>query len=450
MDLTLKSPRDWFAAGRIMARAKMPYFSVALLSLIPYEVPGFGTLGVTERGVLLWDPELQKKWSVEELAWVLLHEVGHYVRDHSGRQKITGAEQTLWNIAGDAEINDDLLEAKAKFPHLDEPDENGNRVVSGVTPGKIGCQDGRMCEEYYDHLRKNAKVIKVGMISMPGSGKGKGKGKGKGTGDEEAPGNLTAQLGGKGCGSGSGAKPDPAEADIPTNIGSSSADKKRVQRAVAEAIRSQAEKGRGNVPQGLQRWAEETLGPSRVPWRQLLASACRMAIAYRPGAGDYRYDRPSRRQGAYGYGTGSPVFPALRRPVPCVAIITDTSGSMGDGELRVALEESKGILAAIGSQVTFMTCDAQVHGVKKVHSINDVAKALVGGGGTDFHPAFAAVEKLKPRPELVVFITDGDGACPSTPPFGMKVIWLLVGSYRRTPATWGTVIELETEKDAAA
>ena len=53
MNIQLKSPNDWFAAGRIMACHKQPYFSAAVMGLVPYAVPGFGTLGVTERGVPL-------------------------------------------------------------------------------------------------------------------------------------------------------------------------------------------------------------------------------------------------------------------------------------------------------------------------------------------------------------------------------------------------------------
>ena len=84
----LKSPNEWFSAGRIKACHLMPYFSSAIMGLVPYAVEGYGTLGVSARAVLVWDPALSKTWTVEHLAWVLLHEVGHYMREHARRREL--------------------------------------------------------------------------------------------------------------------------------------------------------------------------------------------------------------------------------------------------------------------------------------------------------------------------------------------------------------------------
>lgn len=439
----LKSPNDWFAAGRIMATQKMPYFTAAVMGLVPYQVPGFGTLAVSDRGVLLWDPELSKKWTVENLAWVILHEAGHYLRDHAGRRKQCAAEHSMWNLAGDAEINDDLVAAGAVFPKITQDETNDPTRIgqpSGVLPKDIDCEDGRLAEEYYAHLRKNAKVIEQGTVSMEGSGNGKGK---KGTGSSKTLSVLAGK--GKNCGSGAGQEPSPEEAQVPNSLGKSPAEQKRVQREVAEAIRNAASKGRGNIPLGLQRWAEEVLGPPRVAWQSKLARSCRAAVAFRPGAGDYRYDRPSRRQGAFGYGTGSPVFPALRMPVPRCAIIVDTSGSMGEAELKVGLEETKGILTAIGAEVDFLACDTEVHSARPIRTVQEATKLLKGGGGTNMQPAFAAVQRRPKRPEVVVCVTDGQIGDPGPPPRGMKVIWLVCGQFRDTRSlAWGEVIELDS------
>jgi predicted metal-dependent peptidase len=459
---TLKSPKEWFAAGRIMACHKLPYFSAAVMGLVPYEIPKYGTLGVTARGVLIWDPELAKKWSVENLAWVLLHEAGHYLREHATREKAAGAEHTLWNIAGDAEINDDLVAADAKFPPLAKEDlihpdgtvdESKVGQPSGIVPETIGCEDGRLAEEYYAHLRKNAKVIRIGMASMgPSGGAGqKGKGQGQGQGKKPAKGQggggtIVVAVGhGKGCGSGAGCEPSPEEAQVPGHLGKSQAEQKRIQREVAEAVRKHvASKGRGTVPGGLQRWAEELLGPPRVPWQQKLAKVCRTAVAFRPGAGDYRYDRPSRRQGAFGYGSGSPVFPALRMPVPQVGVLVDTSGSMGDAELKVGLEETKGIMLAVGAHIDFYACDAELHSAKKVRDIREACKLLKGGGGTDMKPAFEHIVRQARRPEVLVVVTDGQIGDPGPQLPGIKVIWLVLGSYRNPkPAPWGEVIDVD-------
>lgn len=451
---TLKTPSEWFAAGRIKATHLQPYFSAAVMGLVPYQVPGFGTLGVTKRGVLMWDPELFTKWSVENLAWVLLHEAGHYLRDHAGRREACAAEPTLWNLAGDAEINDDLTAAGARFPVFtkeDTDDKSKLGQATGVHPKDLNCEDGKLCEEYYASLRKNAKIIKVGVVTLPGGGpggkgkKGKSKGDAEGDGDGSGEKTLSTQVGvGKGgCGSGSGADPSPEEADVPASLGKSPAEQKRIQREVAEAVRTAAQRGRGTVPAGLQRWAEEVLGPPHVPWQQKLARVCRAAIAYRPGAGDYRYDKPSRRQGAFGYGTGAPVFPALRMPIPHVAVIFDTSGSMGPDALRTGLEEVKGILSAVGAHVDMFACDADVHAAVKVRSVTEAAQALKGGGGTDMQPAFAAIASMSRRPEVIVCITDGAIGDPGPKPKA-HVIWVVCGPYQVTDTlVWGDVVQVD-------
>src|SRR5262249_58365557 len=113
-------------------------------------------------------------------------------------------------------------------------------------------------------------------------------------------------------------------------------------------------KQRGTVPAGLLRWAEEVLAPT-VNWRAVLAAEMRRAVAEVSGAVDYSYRRPSRRSAV----SGPVVLPALRRPVPEVAVVCDTSGSMTDDLLAMVLAEVEGLLRALGlaRQVRVLACD---------------------------------------------------------------------------------------------
>jgi predicted metal-dependent peptidase len=165
-------------------------------------------------------------------------------------------------------------------------------------------------------------------------------------------------------------------------------------------------------------------------------------VQWRSGAVDYRYDGPSRRQAGLGYGNGAPILPRLRRPVPRVAIALDTSGSMGGDELSAALNETQGILRAVGAEVTFLSCDAEVHALGQIHSVADALKLVKGGGGTDFRPVFAALEKKRERPDVLVFFTDGYGPAPARAPLWCSTVWVLVGRTVREPATWGTCIRV--------
>jgi predicted metal-dependent peptidase len=450
----LKDPASWFAAARIKATQLMPYFSAAVMGLVPHQTPGLKTMAVTKRGVLLWDPALSAVWSVEEAAWTLLHEACHWVRTHLQRAEQVGATAQpdlakLWNYAADAEIDDDLVAAGAKYPRVDgkfiHEDLAGQSIHYQVLPGDFGQPEGRLAEEYYAALRRKAPPQgKAGMAQrQPGDGKPQ-SGKGKGAPGE---GDVVVPHGGcAGCGSGAGNKAGELEDSVPAELGKSSAEQKRVQRAVAEAVRKHtASKGRGSVPAGLQRWAEEVLGPPQVPWQQELARVVRNAIAYRPGAGDYRYDRPSRRQGAIGYGSGKPVFPALRMPIPAVAVIQDTSGSMGDDSIKEGLQEVKGILAAVGAEVAFYACDADVHAAVRIRNVKEAAAAMKGGGGTDMKPAIDAACKAARRPEVLVICTDGHIGDPGPEPMRMNTIWLVCGAgANEAPAKWGKVVVLKS------
>jgi predicted metal-dependent peptidase len=129
--------------------------------------------------------------------------------------------------------------------------------------------------------------------------------------------------------------------------------------------------------------------------------------------------------------------------VPRVALVVDTSGSMGSREIEDALTEARGILEAVGAEVTFVACDADVHELRPVSTVRDAMRLLKGGGGTDFRPAFEALSAVKPRPEVVIFATDGYGPAPHVQPPGMNTIWLLVGGNKNPPAQWGECVVIK-------
>jgi predicted metal-dependent peptidase len=95
--------------------------------------------------------------------------------------------------------------------------------------------------------------------------------------------------------------------------------------------------------------------------------------------------------------------------------------------------------------VTLTVCDAEVHGLRKIRKLEEALAMMKGGGGTDMRPAFAQAMDARPRPEVIICITDGlvgDGV-PVTAPQGVKVVWVLVGRHRQIPVNWGEVIEVE-------
>ena len=85
--------------------------------------------------------------TVDENAALLIHEVGHLLRDHEARKKAAAARSAqLWNTAADCEINDDL--AAEGLPLPGDPPQ----------PGKFGLPTGETAELYYKELSKPARA----------------------------------------------------------------------------------------------------------------------------------------------------------------------------------------------------------------------------------------------------------------------------------------------------
>jgi predicted metal-dependent peptidase len=191
------------------------------------------------------------------------------------------------------------------------------------------------------------------------------------------------------------------------------------------------------VPAGLLRWAQDVLEPV-VDWRRVLAAELRRAVADTSGAVDYSYRRPSRRASV----AGDVVLPALRRPVPEVAVVCDTSGSMTEDLLAAALAEVEGLLRSLGlaRQVRVLACDTAVGAARRVTSARQVE--LVGGGGTDMGAGIAAAAGLRPRPAVTVVLTDGFTPWPDEAPPGIRVVVGLLGDAAPEAPTWTRTVRV--------
>lgn len=462
--------KEVIATARLAACKRERYFTVAIMAMIPHEAHGLGTIAVTKDWVMMVDPEIVPVWGIEKTTTVIRHEVRHLLRDHHGRGSCLGGDdedtQMLKNIAADAEINDGKEFAGDPWP--------GDVVL----PSNLPCgpmPDGLLFEEYFAALRKQQeqqqKKGSGGKQGKPQQG-GKQQGSGGGQGQQQPqPGKGqpgSKPMAGSGwCGScgghavpnepqhhhgskdskaeGKGDQKGNGEVEVQ---GRSEVEQHRIRKQVAEVIQQESAKGRGTIPAGWVRWADAMIAPPKIPWQQKLAKTLRAFVAWKAGAVDRKYQFPSRRQAGVGYGPGKPLLAGLRAPVPNVAIFADTSGSMGQVEGEAVISESTGILKATGADVLFLAVDAAVHSLVKVRTPRDLIKNIKGGGGTDFRPAFDAVDKMKrDRPEIIIFITDGGGPAPAACPAGMRCIWVLVGAHKCHPSfpsgEWGEFIEVD-------
>ncbi len=393
--------------ARLWAAARFPYLASGIFGTQVVAAPGSGTVAVDEKWRLYADPDVVAGWKPAELGSVLIHHVCHLLRAHAERARALGIrpeDGPAWTRAADAEINDDLVPAGLELP--------GDPVL----PHHLGAEAGGLAEQYFRAAADNSQERGAAADGGPE----RGNDCGSGADGHPRPGNEPPGAPGGG----------PQEPGLP----GWQADLLR--RLVAsECLRYGQEAG--TVPAGLLRWARETLTPA-VDWRRLLAAELRRAVADRAGAADYSYRRPSRRAAV----TGDVVLPALRRPVPEVAVVCDTSGSMTDELLAMVLAEVEGLLRSLGAsrQLRVLACDAAAGPAQRVSSARQVE--LVGGGGTNMGAGIAAAALLRPRPAITVVLTDGYTPWPGRPPKGMLVVVALLGDASRDAPAWARTVRV--------
>lgn len=417
------TPLQRIGVARRIVKGKAPYWRAVMLGMVPVEAPGLGTMAVTENFTLFYDPCVFDVWDDEEVAFALAHELYHPLMQHFRRGM--GHPREKANIAADLATNPTIQAMGMKAP------------PKILFPEMYGFQRGLPMEAYLRLLPDNVQDPD----RDPRTGGDPEKG-GPSRNGKPLPGTCRGK-----CGSGAG-NPTPGEPQEPKNT-RTKAEAESIRKQVARDVQKAAEKGRGDVPSDLVRWAEQALLPPKIRWQDRLTRTARLAVQRRPGASARTYRKVARRQAGIGFGPGRPVIPALYSPRPNIAILTDTSGSMGEKELVRAMSEGKAIFDTLRASVLYATCDAKTQGVKRVRDWKEAVKMLRGGGGTNLRPAFADLLKQKPRPEVIVCFTDGcvgDGI-PQTPPPGVRVIFVLVGPYKRKPCEWGEHIFVENDEN---
>jgi predicted metal-dependent peptidase len=397
------------AAARLWATDRFPYLATGLFGAEVVAAPGSGTVSVDESWRMQADPDLTAGWTAAQLGSVLVHHVCHLLRTHGERAQAVGVsshDAPRWVQAADAEINDDLVPAGLDLP--------GRPVL----PADLGAPDGLLAEQYFEASTTDR------------SGKNKNE-------DGAAEKKMSLAAAGHWLDCGSGADGVPRPDDGPPARPAWQADLLR--RQVAQDVIAHSKQA-GNVPAGLLRWAEEILDP-KVNWRRVLAAELRRAVAEVSGAVDYSYRRPSRRAAV----AGNVVLPALRRPVPDVAVVCDTSGSMTEDLLAAALAEVEGLMRALGMarQVRVLACDTAVGAAQRVSSARQVE--LVGGGGTDMGTGIAAAAALRPRPAITVVLTDGYTPWPPAAPKGTRVVIGLLGPGAPDAPAWARAVRVDPD-----
>lgn len=467
------------AAARLNACRRWPAATSAILSLIPVEKRGLGTLGVDKYWRLYFDPEYVRTQPDEELIGLILHEVSHLLLKHHARRG--GRDAKLWNIAGDLAINDRLQQEGHPLP----PD--------GCFPKDFQLPGNLSAEQYYRHLEDQQNVERDRSAQSeteesdepadegdPAAGgdaqaadddsgseaeeQAAAEGAG-GEGDESQPGAGEPAEGGAGGEPGDCGQPDPSgtgdgpggssgegdqgpgpgmagehaatptcEPVTPGTSGSCSdgilkpwEDPPEAPEGSAEAppaiqpheaeqiiqiVAQQTEKAcGGGKGSAWADWAGNILHPKIDP-KQLLISAIRKAADQTSGGhDDTSYRRPCRRPQV-----GGVIRPGRVAIVPRICLIIDSSGSMDQRDLGLALGMVSKVLSGfrLRDGVNVVVGDTCAQTTQKVFDPKKVQ--LSGGGGTDCGAILREVyETSKIKPQLLICVTDGITPWPCEP-----------------------------------
>lgn len=403
----------------------MPYFADVIYRLRPKLVDaedmpmGMKTFGVDKK--FTWYYTAEVPWPTEEQVTILFHEINHLIRNHAGR--CGDRDQMMWNIAGDREINDWFP------PKMDVPGTQDKNAGNMIGSSKYGMQDldmadGELAEFYYDRLDRHEVHAREDATAMhPGTGKCATH-KGCDGKDTEPVLDKTGKATQKGvihvpvCGGSAGNGDDEGE----EGQGVGEIEAEAVRQSVAEKVLKESEMGRGNLPGGLVEWADKYMNP-KVPWQKLLRTITRRASTIIAGDTKQTFTKPPRR---------SPpgiILPKKIATKTVCALYIDSSGSMSDEEIGQCVAEVKAALRTNLADLSVNFIDTEVYETIKAGNGSFKVPSKLKRGGTNMVKCWEHADKLRPRPNLVIVMTDGITPWPEDQPRDIRSIILMTKQY---------------------
>lgn len=393
MQIATKNRGGVTPAAAKMGKAKaalileQPFFATILINLPMKEEPSIKTMA-TDGTVFLYNPDFVESLTLDELRFVLCHEVGHCVFQHMFRKG--DRHHKTWNQAGDYIINDLLVKENV-----------GKMPQGGLHNSQLVQAGGGTTEGVYEIIYQEG-----------GGGGGGGQGKG-GNGTTEPGDNHGDPL--DDCMDAPGSPADKSQAEQEMKV------------RVAQA--AQAAKMMGKLSAGMQRFVDGALKP-KVDWREVLRRFVSSKVKT-----DASFAKPKRRFLADDIYLPSLTGEALGELVVAV----DCSGSVGEKELSEFAAEVRGIVEDCKpSKLHVVYFDSEVAHHDTFLPDDDVVISPHGGGGTAFSPVMRFLDEHDIVPEACVFLTDlycnDFGDQPAYP--------VLFVTTAATEAPWGEVVEM--------
>ena len=332
------------------------------------------TMGVDSDGRLYINPQWVEQWSVEQNAYVLLHEMCHNLLNHAERrlQAIPNAnpqQLECWNVAADLCIQQVLEEWDC---HRPQPSVEIRDYV-GI-PGMV---PGLSTERYYGILWNNGN---------PQQPKGK-------------------QPGGQSGSASDGVKQDY---ELESDLTSAATNMARLE-DVRQQMEDDGSIGKGSGMGQLRQSLNVRLRRQPDPFDQL-KSIVGKEVSTTVGVDEYTYRRLSRMQ----QHPDHPMRGVIKVSPECV-IVLDTSDSMGAGPRGERVSRALTAIAQGCRRLQnprVISWDDGLRNDKRCASIRDFN--WIGGGGTGMSRAVEFADK-KYKPDCIVLVTDCGTCWPDKP-----------------------------------
>ncbi len=338
-------------------RKESPFFATLAMFTNFYCSEILPTAGTDGKNIF-FNPDFVRSLSDSQVIGLLLHEVLHAALLHPSRRG--QREPMLWNIAADIVVNGAIAE----------------HGVFELPPG--GVRDSKLehlsVEEIYEILLPKTIYYSISLLDLLD-----GPPADAASGNSDESGNDGGSL--------DGTKKAQIEAHW----------RAAMQQAIVIARSS---KSQGSIPAGMDRELG-ALTEAQLDWRSYL-----WRYLVKTPTDFMGFDRRFIGRGLY--------LETLEGESVQVFVAIDTSGSIGDGQMRLFLSEVAGILNSYPLlQCQLYYADADAYG-PYVLDANAKFPQPVGGGGTSFVPFFDKVSENWDWQStgVCVYLTDGYGNFP--------------------------------------
>jgi len=382
--------------ARLSLLFNQPFFGSLIMQMPLVEADDWCTTAAVDGRYIYWNRKFFEGLTLDEVIFVLAHEVMHVVYDHLGRRGHRDPE--YWNMAGDYCINAMLQNEKiGAMPTRPVPDKDGE----GNTIQRMGLYDKRYegwtSEAVYDDLQKRKVTKQMTLDVHLELGK-------DGNGEKQMQG--------------------PNGKGIPVQVSEKELKKIREELKNKVLQAAQAAQSQGKLPAGIARMVD-MLVEAKINWRDYIQQSIQSQIT-----SDYAWHKPNRRH------MGSDIiFPSLiKEDTIDVEITIDQSGSINKEIACEFLSEIHGMTQQYNNfTIGVSTFDTHLYN-RQVFNSENVDELLEyepkGGGGTTIRCVWDYLKDNDIVPKLLIVFTDLEDSDHGDPDY-CNTIFLINNLYNK-------------------